>query len=427
MRFSKVFSLLSVGLISVSVLGACGSGSSKSDDGKAGGDGKKVTLKLATWANETEAKEFNEILDKLNKESDSYKIEQMVIPQDYYTKVQTMIAGNNAPDLLWLAQEYVPAYAQNGAVMDLTKQLEEQDKIDTKDLFDGSFDAAKWEDKTYGLPWIGQPYVVYYNKTMFKDNNVAEPKMDWTWEDFQDSAKKLTKDNVYGFANTGSVPSAVFAWGEGSDLISEDGKPEVNSDSTVAGLEKYYAISSDKSMTMPYAEANSLGVEQGFVDGKIGMIVGGANDDVEKKVEEAGKKFEVGMAVMPAGSKEQVTFNWTASTLISSQTKNKEVAFDALLDVTNAMFDWKVPSPAKSKSENIAEINPYKKDSMDVIKKSMEISRGFHNLPQQNELGGKQWELLDLPIISNNNGKGNLDVKKAADDTQEAFKSILGK
>ncbi|WP_077303057.1 ABC transporter substrate-binding protein [Virgibacillus pantothenticus] len=423
MKRIRLISLLSVIVIALSLLGACGNESAS----KSESDNKKVELQIATWANEKEAKEFDEIINKLNKESDNYELKQLVIPQDYYTKIQTMIAGNTAPDLMWLAQEYIPAYAENGAVMDITNQLNNQDEIDMSDYFDGSLDTAKWEGKTYGLPWIGQPYVVYYNKTLFEKNNVDEPKENWTWDAFHEIAKKLTKDGVYGFANTGSLPSAVLAWGEGGDLVSKDGKPAANAPATVKGLEKYYEISSDKSSTMPYEEANSLGVEQGFVNGEIAMMVGGANDDVEKKVKEAGGNFEVGMAVMPAGSKEQKTFNWTASTLVSSQTKNKDVAFEALVDITNAMFDWKVPAPVRSKADKIAEINPYKEYALDIIKKSMDISRGFNNLPQQNELGGKQWETLDSPIITNNNGKGNLDVQKVADETQEAFESILGK
>ncbi len=422
MKKRKVVSLLTMGVLSLGLLVACGGKSA--EDTKDG----KIELQIATWANETESKEFDKILDDLNKKSPDYEIKQVVIPQDYYTKVQTMIAGNTAPDLMWLAQEYIPAYAENGAVMDISEQLKDQNKIDMSDYYKGSLDTAIWNDKTYGLPWIGQPYVVYYNKNMLKDNNIAEPTEKWTWDDFGDIAKKLTKkdEGVYGFANTGSLPSAVFAWDNDSDFVSTKGVPEVNSEGTIKGLEQYYHLTSDSQMTMPYEEANSLGVEQGFVTGKIGMMVGGANDDVEKKVKEAGDKFEVGMAIMPAGLKAQKTFNWTASTLISSQTKHKDVAFEALLDITNAMFDWKVPAPVKSKADKIADINPAKAYAMNIIKGSMEISRGFNNLPQQNELGGKQWELLDQPILSNNNGKGNLNVPKVANETQKAFEKILG-
>ena len=78
-----------------------------------------------------------------------------------------------------------------------------------------------------------------------------------------------------------------------------------------------------------------------------------------------------------------------------------------------------------SKVELIGEVNPYKAYATDVIIKSTEISRGFNNLPEQNELGGKQWELLDTPILTNNNGKGDLDINKVIEDTKKAFESII--
>ena len=426
MNKKKLASFL-VFLVTAFLLVACGGNDSASDN-KTGGnetEKEKVELTIATWANEQEAKEFDAILEEINASQDEYTIKQMVIPQDYYTKIQTMIAGNQAPDLIWLAQEYIPAYAKNGAVLDITEKLNSQTQINMDDYLDGSLNTAIYEGKIYGLPWIGQPYVVYYNKTLFAENGINEPAEDWKWEDFKETAKALTKDGIYGFATTGNPPLAVWIWGEGGEIVEKDGTVKLTTPETISGLELAKSIILDETMTMPYQEALSMGVEQAFVNGKVAMMVGGANDDVERKVEEAGGQFEVGMAIMPRGSKQHVTFNWTASTLISEQTDHPDVAFQALLDITEKMFDWKVPAPVASKVEKIGEINPYKAYAVDIIKKSTEISRGFNNLPEQNELGGNQWELLDLPILSNNNGKGNVDVKELAEITEEAFKSII--
>lgn len=422
-KFGKLLAAISLGIF----LTACGSNEPSDKSSSDTKSGEKVELTIATWANEKEAKEFDAILKEINAEQDDYVIKQMVIPQDYYTKVQTMIAGNQAPDLMWLAQEYIPAYVKNDAVLDITDQLKSQDVIDMNDYLDGSLNTAKYDGRIYGLPWIGQPYVVYYNKTMFKEKGIEEPTENWTWTDFQETAKALTNKDVYGFATTGNPPLAVWIWGEGGEIVESNGTVKLTSPEIIKGLELATSIITNKNITMPYQEASSLGVEQGFVNGDIAMMIGGANDDVERKVEEAGSAFEVGMAVMPAGSKNHVTFNWTASTLISEQTDHPDVAFKALLDITKKMFDWKVPSPVASKVEQISEINPYKAYAVDVIKKSTEISRGFNNLPEQNELGGKQWELLDTPILTNNNGKGNVDIEKIAKETEEAFNSIIKK
>lgn len=399
----------------------CGNGN---DSTEGSAEDERVQLTIATWANSTEADELNEILEELNNSQDVYEITQTIIPQDYYTKIQTMIAGNQAPDLMWLSQEYIPAYATNGAIIDITENLDSQTEIDMSDYLEGALDTAKYQGDIYGLPWIAQPFVVYYNQTMFEETGLDSPSLDWTWDDFKEVASQLTSEDVYGFGSTGNPPTAVFAWGEGGEIIDEDGNVQIDSDETIRGLEVMNSII-DNDFTMSYSDISSIGTEQAFINGEIAMMIGGANDDVERNVEEAGGEFEVGMAIMPSGSEEQVTFSWTASTVISSQTENEEVAMQVLLDLTNAIFDWKVPTPVESKLSNIAEINPYKEYAVDIILKSAEIARGFNNVPKQNELGTIQWEELDEVILSNNNGSGDVDVEELAKSTAESFRDIL--
>jgi len=419
MKLKKLTLLTIISLAVAGTLVACGQTEKEADTSG------RTPLTIATWANETEAKEFEDIIASLNENQDQYELTQMVIPSDYYTKIQTMIAGGQAPDLMWLAQEYISAYATNNAIVDLTEGLAAQNQIDMDDFLEGSLNTAMYQGNTYGLPWIGQPFVVYYNKTMFEEQGIDLPTLDWTWNDFKETAKSLTGDDVFGFGTTGNPPLAVFAWGEGGELIDVDRQVLLDSEATVRGLEVANSIINDPEVTMPHAEIQSMGTEQAFLNGAIGMMVGGANDDVERKVEEAGSEFEVGMAIMPSGSEQHVTFNWTASTVISSQTANEEVAMQALLDLTEAMFDWKVPAPVKSKIENITEINPSKAYAIDTILKSAEISRGFNNMPEQNELGTIQWEQLDSIILTNNNGNGNLDLGELARDVAQRFRNIL--
>lgn len=422
MKIKKLAATAMVLPLATLPLVGCGNGNN-SAEGNAGDE--RVQLTIATWANQTEANEFNAIIDELNNSQDVYELTQQVIPQDYYTVLQTQIAGNQAPDLMWLSQEYIPAYATNNAILDITEKLESQTEIDMDDFLEGPLNTAKYQGNLYGLPWIAQPFVVYYNQMMFEEAGLESPALDWTWDDFKEIARQLTTDDAFGFGTTGNPPMAVFAWGEGGEIIDEDGNVQLDSEETIRGLELASSIIGDNEISMPHAEIASIGAEQAFINGEIAMMIGGANDEVERNVADAGGEFEVGMALMPSGSEEQVTFSWTASTVISTQTENEEVAMQALLDITNAMFDWKVPTPVKSKLANIAEINPNKEYAVDIILKAAEMARGFNNVPEQNELGSLQWEQLDEVILTNNNGRGNVDVEAIARETADSFRSVL--
>ena len=48
-------------------------------------------------------------------------------------------------------------------------------------------------DVLYGLPWIAQPVVVYYNKDCSMPPVLAYPTADWTWDDFIDDGEALTQ------------------------------------------------------------------------------------------------------------------------------------------------------------------------------------------------------------------------------------------
>ena len=56
-------------------------------------------------------------------------------------------------------------------------------------------------DGVYGLPWIAQPVVLYYNKDIFDEMGVEYPNPDWTWDDFKAAAIALTNEAHYGFTH----------------------------------------------------------------------------------------------------------------------------------------------------------------------------------------------------------------------------------
>lgn len=412
--------IIALSIIGVFMATGSGCGSSSTTSSK-----KTVNIQIATWANSDESKQFNTIIGKINASQKEYKITQVVIPNNYYDKIQTMIAGNQAPDLFWLSQEYIPLYAKDKAIVDVTSKTKSQTAIKMNDFYKASLDTAKYKGSTYGLPFIGQPYMVYYNKDLFKKNGIAEPDNTWTWSQFQSTAQKLTKNGAYGLADPGVLPLQVFLWGEGGQLIDKNNNVKLDSAASIAGLKVANKLLNDKSATMPYNQSNSIGSQQAFVDQKAAMVFGGADDGVEQAVKDAGGKFNVGMAMIPAGTKAQKTFNFCASTVVSSQTKNKQASEDAMVALTKAMFDWKVPSPVKSKMSQIGKVLPIKAYAADVIAKSAKISLGNNNTPVQNEIGDIELNNLDLPIYTNNNGKGGVNVDKLAKDTANLMRAKL--
>ncbi|MGO4179762.1 sugar ABC transporter substrate-binding protein [Paenibacillus sp. MCAF9] len=410
------FGLLLAMVLALSVvLAACGGSNNSnapdkepaSTDQPAG----KVKLKVATWAGAEELREFEDLVAKVNTSATDYEIVVQSIPADYYQKLQTMIAGKQAPDFMWLSQEYIAQYASLGAIAPLDEHLSGLSNYKADDYFQGTIDVGQYKDQLYALPWISQPYMLYYNQDMFEKAGVALPTNDWTWDDFIAAGKQLTKDGEWG-ALLNNIPTAMYTWSYGGDVFDKTGKITLDSPESIKGLEMYQSII--KSGIAPArAQADSMGNGDMFKTGKVAMFVGGAGDDFEKT-----STFKVGMVVPPQGT-ERVTFSWIGVTAMASSTKNPEIATKALVDMTNAIHQWKVVAPTKSGFDLIKTSRPEKEYAVETIRQASEVARGFNNQPKQGEIDGAIWEKLTQAIE-----KGE-DVNTAVKSTIDKINTIV--
>ena len=180
----------------------------------------KVQIKLATWAGVDEANELQVILDKLNAASDTYEIVQESSPAEYWTKLQTTVAGGTAADLIWMDQEHLPDFATKGALLDITDMVAASDSPAAKldDYFPASLERYTVDGKMYGLPWVAMPVMLYVNLDALEAAGYSADQVnDWTWQDFQDACVKMTLDangnNTWDGTGTGKDVAYTFGAG----------------------------------------------------------------------------------------------------------------------------------------------------------------------------------------------------------------------
>ena len=56
------------------------------------------------------------------------EVEQMYVPSDYSTKLQTLAAAGNLPDLFWTGEAGVKSYYEAGMLADMNDILDEIDR-----------------------------------------------------------------------------------------------------------------------------------------------------------------------------------------------------------------------------------------------------------------------------------------------------------
>lgn len=182
-------------LITALLATACSQGSAtRTDEPAAGG---KVTLRYFTFsAAPDHVKDLDTIVAAFEKENPTVDVQVETAPYDqYFTKLQTSIAGQTAPDTFELNYENFVTYAGAGSLLDLGTAGGD---TDTSGYAPESLNAFKHEGKQFALPASFSTVVLLYNKDLFEKAGVPLPTADWTWEDEKAAAEKLTAKGVFG-------------------------------------------------------------------------------------------------------------------------------------------------------------------------------------------------------------------------------------
>ena len=216
---------------------ACG-GAAQAPGAAPGGGTAAPAMGKVTFAylgDDVVDKIYNDLADEAEKANPGLKVERYHTAKapgtgSHMEKVEALISAGSPPDIAWLSTGFHVAYGAKGAALALDPFMQKDKTFNLDDWYPGATDGFKFTGKTYGLPRELNMAVVYYNQTHFEKAGLQPPKDGWTWDDFLDTAKKLTRgapgqaDAQYGF---GLFPAwwriYPWMWQNGGDAWSKDG------------------------------------------------------------------------------------------------------------------------------------------------------------------------------------------------------------
>ncbi len=175
-------------------LTACAQGSATRTDEPAA-SGAPVTVRYMNFsANGGHEEDLDAIKAAFEAANPDVKVQIETTPyDDYFTKLQTAVAGGTAGDAFELNYENFVTYSSNGSLAPLKN-------VETASYKPSLLEAFSADGTQYGLPESFSNVVLFYNKDLFAKAGVDEPTADWTWADEQAAAEKLTdeKAGVWG-------------------------------------------------------------------------------------------------------------------------------------------------------------------------------------------------------------------------------------
>jgi len=193
------------------LLAACTSttapGSAGTEGAAPAGDTQTLIFSSYTWSGYEAA--MKDVIATWNEGHPEITVEGQFFPEDYWTKLQTQVAGGTPPDLGIADYGRLLTYAKSGVLLPLDDYIAVDDFGIDKMLpgavaqyrwQEGDFDTGGEGGKMYGLPSDAQSQIIAYNKNMFDAAGVAYPTDEWTWDDLVAAGQAITKadQNIWG-------------------------------------------------------------------------------------------------------------------------------------------------------------------------------------------------------------------------------------
>ncbi|PFZ11954.1 sugar ABC transporter substrate-binding protein [Bacillus pseudomycoides] len=247
---------------------------SSKDDEKKQTSNDGTVLRFATWDAGKNLKIQQQIAKKFEEKNPGVKVQVEAYGDGFDQKLAASFGAKNPPDVMYMWN--FPSYYKSLEPLDELAKKDPDMKLD--DFYQGLFNYSSIDGKLYGMPAGFTTRVIYYNKKLFDKANIPYPKDGWTWDEFVDTAKKLTdaSNKQYGFAlrpEPDTYDLQGFIWSNGSSFVSEDGKQikgHMNSPETIEVMKSFQSMLKDKTAVLVGGKNQQSG-DDIFKAGKLAM------------------------------------------------------------------------------------------------------------------------------------------------------------
>ena len=353
---------LGLGAAGLSLLAACGGSPAAPATGgataapaaaaatapAAAASGEVVTISMMGWGSILEKENVQKGLDLFQSKNPDIKVNWLHTPDDYDTKLKTMLAGGTPPDVFWGSN--MADYVSRGVVMDITERVKSDPVIGKADYFiePAEQNRAMINGKWYGIGSCWVVHHLYYNADLLSKAGVEPPPTDpakaWAWDQFLANAQKLTvdsagkhpneagfdKDNVQQWGvswPTWSLPRDVMIYSNGGDAFTPDYKlhhsepAAVDAIQQVADLANVHHVAP---LAVTMQNLNLSGIQM-LASQKLAILIDGSwlLQDIAKQT------FKYGAGVLPK-MKDAVTEAQAHMHMIHKDTKHPDEAWKLL-------------------------------------------------------------------------------------------------
>ncbi|MFD8544145.1 extracellular solute-binding protein [Streptomyces sp. NPDC059649] len=272
-----------------------------------------------------------------------------------HDQLLTSFEGGEAPDIIHDASDDLADFAYGGELADLTSLLPARLKADIPDR---SWETATFGGRIHGVPFLQEPRVLVANRAKLHRSGVRVPTPEepWSWEEFAEVARRLTRGTDHGVAWPLKEPVSAtlnLSLSTGGRVFHRrpDGTVEVRFDAVDQVVPRivHDQVNVDRSAARTTLGMGGSDTLPGFFAGRYAMVPLGFSYR-QQIAQQAPKGFDWTVLPAPKGAtQDQGVSPQTLSIAADCPYKEEAMAFiDFFLQPPNmvrlALGDWMLPT-----------------------------------------------------------------------------------
>ncbi|MGO9524648.1 ABC transporter substrate-binding protein [Mycobacterium sp.] len=233
------------------------------------------------------------IVDEFQRRHPDIKVRPVLSGPGVMQQLSTFCAGGKCPDVLMAWDLTYAELAERGVLLDLNTMLAHDQSFAaelTSDSIEALYDTFAYNGGQYALPeqWSGN--YLFYNARLFADAGVSPPPATWdnpwSFDEFLDAARALTKRNAsgrvsqWGFVNTffSYYSAGLFAMNNGVPWSTPRRNPthfNFDNDAFIQAVQFYADLTNKYRVAPNGSEQQSMSTTDLFSVGKAAIALGG--------------------------------------------------------------------------------------------------------------------------------------------------------
>jgi multiple sugar transport system substrate-binding protein len=322
---------------------ACSRPRSRPDSGPVSGTDNKIQLVYQDWRTEWFPEMAQQMLQGFHAAHPNIRVFFTMDPDNLTEQMPLDMEAGTAPDVLAGCCDFLPAWAQQGYLLDLAPYVQADLDRETIDEWDPAQYNALFtlDGLQFALPKYHGALALYYNKDLLEQYGVDYPDGSWTHDDYLEAMLRLTHDRVDD--DVDDDVEQIDLWGSMLDIAWERIQVHVNGwgghfvdpadprssrmadPASLAAMEWIRARMWDDRSMASFLDVQNVETRQAFIDRKIAMVEDGS---WSLKDILATAPFRVGVAPFPAGPVRRVTLATTDGFAIYAGTRHPDAAWE---------------------------------------------------------------------------------------------------